>query len=194
MSDSKQAGINNTIDPEISAPLARGSALLLKLPAWTWGLALLALLGLSSLVPGGGGTASSGLSTNQQPNLLVLGTSVLFKLGLVIVLIYASMILFRRWRVTFPSRPDRQISILETARLSPHQAIHLVRVKDQVLLIGATDQGLALLTEFDGSAVEKNLVETLPVSFEQRLGASQGILPPFQSPDLFPIRKAREAS
>ena len=194
MPGSEQVGSKNSFHPKISAPLARGSALLLKLPAWTWGLAFLALLGLSSLVAGGGGTASSGLSTNQPPSILVLGLSVLFKLGLVIVLIFASMILFRRWRVTFPARPDRQISILETARLSPRQAIHLVLVRDQVLLIGATDQGLALLTEFDGLAVEKNQVETLPVSFEQRLGGSQGLLPPFPSQDLFPVGKTREAS
>jgi flagellar biosynthetic protein FliO len=137
----------------------RGAALFQKLharlPAWAWGLALLALLGLSSQVASGGQTSGTGLSAGEPANLLALGISVLFKLGLVIVLIYASMIFLRRWRVSIPSRPNRQISVLETARLSPRQAIHLVRVKDQLLLIGATDQGLSLLTEFDTPAGEQ---------------------------------------
>jgi flagellar biosynthetic protein FliO len=146
-------GAFSAADLKNTALFLRGSALFqqlhARLPAWAWGLAFLALLGLSSLAAGGGQTSGTSLSASEPANLLALGISVLFKLGLVIVLIYASMVFLRRWRVSFPVRTDRQISVLETTRLSPRQALHLVRVKDQLLLIGATDQGLSLLTELD---------------------------------------------
>jgi flagellar biosynthetic protein FliO len=183
-----------------TALFLRGSALFQKLPAWAWGLAFLALLGLSSLVAGGGQTSGTGLSASEPPNLLALGISVLFKLGLVIVLIYASMIFLRRWRVPFPARPDRQISVLETTRLSPRQSIHLVRVKDQLLLIGATDQGLSLLTEFDAPAGEDLLAPVGPASFERRLadrlpksGGSGKAPLPLKTSEVSALQQAQEA-
>jgi flagellar biosynthetic protein FliO len=198
-------------DLKNTALFLRGAALFQKLharlPAWAWGLALLALLGLTSQIAGGGQTSATGLSAGEPANLLALGISVLFKLGLVIVLIYASMIFLRRWRASIPSRPNRQISVLETARLSPRQAIHLVQVKDQVLLIGATDQGLSLLTEFDAPAGERLPAPAGQVSLETRLdkqtsevlsGCGKAPQPPvfgslLASPEVYPFQQAQEA-
>ncbi len=41
------------------------------------------------------------------------------------------------------------MQVVETVRLSPKQALHLVMVGDQQLLIGATDQNVALLTSVE---------------------------------------------
>jgi len=38
------------------------------------------------------------------------------------------------------------MQVIETVRLSPKQALHLVTVGDRQLLIGATDQNVSLLT------------------------------------------------
>jgi flagellar biogenesis protein FliO len=72
---------------------------------------------------------------------------VILKLGVVLVLIYASLYFLRRWQVGRPGGLPPQVTILETTRLSPRQALHLVRVGSQVMLIGATDHSLALLSE-----------------------------------------------
>jgi flagellar protein FliO/FliZ len=79
----------------------------------------------------------------------VLGMDVLFKLGVVIGLIYISLYLLRRWRGALPGARTRRLSILETTPLTPRQALHLVQVGGRVLLIGATDQNLTMLTEID---------------------------------------------
>lgn len=75
---------------------------------------------------------------------------VLAKLVFVLLLIYVCAALFRRWLNLSPrSGPERQLRVLETVRLSPRQALHLVSVGDQRLLIGATDQNISLLTSLE---------------------------------------------
>jgi flagellar biogenesis protein FliO len=65
-------------------------------------------------------------------------------------LIVASSFLFRRWlQPGIVSRKTRQVQLLETIRLSPKQALHLVSIGDQQLLVGATDQAISLLTQVE---------------------------------------------
>jgi flagellar biosynthetic protein FliO len=72
---------------------------------------------------------------------------VFAKLVGVLLLIVACALLFRRWFQIGPQGGAvRQLRLLETVRLSPRQALHLVAVGDQQLLIGATDGAIALLT------------------------------------------------
>ncbi len=78
---------------------------------------------------------------------LGLAFEVLLKLGVVVLLIYLTLFFLRRWQVVRPGRLPRQVTVLETTRLSPRQALHLVQVGKQVMLIGATDSALALLSE-----------------------------------------------
>jgi flagellar biosynthetic protein FliO len=75
---------------------------------------------------------------------------VFAKLGVVLLLILACSAVFRRWSLPVSrGEKKRQLQVIETVRLSPKQALHLVMVGDRQLLIGATDQNVSLLTSLD---------------------------------------------
>jgi flagellar biosynthetic protein FliO len=72
---------------------------------------------------------------------------VFAKLAVVLLLILACSVIFRRWsQPGLKGNKKRQMQVIETVRLSPKQAVHLVVVGDHQLLIGATDQSVSLLT------------------------------------------------
>ncbi len=87
--------------------------------------------------------------------------SAFVKLMAVLLLIVGSSVIFRRWFQPglVNGKTARQMRLLETIRLSPKQALHLVLIGDQKLLIGATDQNVSLI-----APIEDNLV---PVSSEE---------------------------
>lgn len=89
---------------------------------------------------------------------LGLAARLLLNLGLVIGLIYGSLSLLRRWQGgVLGARPMRRLAVLETTRLSPRQAVHLLKVGERMLLLGATDQAVTLLAELETQAeVEAN--------------------------------------
>jgi flagellar biogenesis protein FliO len=65
-------------------------------------------------------------------------------------------VIFRRWLQLGPNgKLSRQMRLLETIRLSPKQALHLIAIGDQRLLIGATDQNVSLIAH-----VEDNILPT----------------------------------
>ncbi|MBI3762805.1 MAG: FliO/MopB family protein [Chloroflexi bacterium] len=101
-------------------------------------------------------------------NGMGLALDVVVKLGLVLALIYASLYLLRRWQGGALASARRQLAVLETARLSPRQSLHLVRVSTnsltRVWLIGATDQAVTLLSEVSHSQ---------PASPETKLSVSE---------------------
>jgi flagellar biosynthetic protein FliO len=123
-----------------------------------------ALLVFSLLATGvflslGGSSETSGNLLDSTP-LFFLGVFV--KLVGVLLLIVASAVIFRRWSSFSPTgRRVRHLRLIETVRLSPKQSLHLVSVGSQQLLIGATDQAIALITP-----VEVNL-ESSPVEASQ---------------------------
>jgi flagellar biosynthetic protein FliO len=80
-----------------------------------------------------------------------MALSVLFKLGFVILLIYVSLYLLKRWQTGKLPGSVKKLSILETTHLSPRQALHLVKVDSQVFLIGATDQTISYLLQLENS-------------------------------------------
>jgi flagellar biosynthetic protein FliO len=102
------------------------------------------------------GASSSTSDTLESTPLYFAG--VFLKLIVVLLLIVASAVIFRRWSQNgLTGKKTRQVKLLETVRLSPKQALHLVSVGDQHLLVGATDQGISLLTQVE---VDLNVVET----------------------------------
>ena len=119
---------------------------------WLGGLGLLALGALSLWAPGSTPDATSALLPSQTatPDLfgnLSLAVSVTLKLAFVLALIYGCMFLLRRWPAGWLTASKKRVALLETTRLSPRQALHLVQVGDRTLLVGATDQAVTLLTE-----------------------------------------------
>jgi flagellar biosynthetic protein FliO len=72
--------------------------------------------------------------------------SAFVKLMAVLLLIVGSSVIFRRWlQPGINGKTARQMRLIETIRLSPKQALHLVLIGDQKLLIGATDQNVSLI-------------------------------------------------
>lgn len=69
----------------------------------------------------------------------------------VLACLYLVLIGLRRWQTQVASISDRQLSVIETMRLSPKQVLHLVRVGDRQLLLGASDGQVALLAEVGGT-------------------------------------------
>jgi len=83
--------------------------------------------------------------------------SAFVKLIIVLLLIVGVALVFRRWiQPGAGINATRQMRLVETIRLSPRQALHLVTVGNQKLLIGATDQSVSLISpiEADESGLE----------------------------------------
>lgn len=128
---------------------------------WFAGLLAFSLLATGMLLSLGG----SSTSVTQDP----LGStpfyfvSAFVKLLAVLLLIVGSAVIFRRWLQPGMSRKsNRQMQLLETVRLSPKQALHLVMIGDQKLLIGATDQNVSLIAPIENQLAPSTETETPP--------------------------------
>lgn len=120
----------------------------------TAGLTVIGVLATAALMSMGG---TSGVAQDPLGSTTFYFISAFVKLMVVLLLIVGSALIFRRWLQTGSSgKPARQMRLVETIRLSPKQAIHLVVIGEQKLLIGATDQNVALI-----SPIEDNLSSVL---------------------------------
>lgn len=120
------------------------------------------LLAFSLLATGALFTWPEAAKTSNDP----LGSTPFYFLGVfvklagVLLLFVACAILFRRWMQIGPQgKTVRQLRLLETVRLSPKQALHLIAIGDQQLLIGATDQAIALLGSLESELIPSPGVE-----------------------------------
>jgi len=103
----------------------------------------------------------------QGPTPAHLSTSGLGDLGrlsfgLIIVIAVigvAYAILRKASRARLPGRRGTALEVLETTPLGPNRNLHLVRVGERVLVIGATDHGITALDAFDrDAAIDEGLV------------------------------------
>ena len=124
---------------------------------WT---AVLTVVGLLCTV------ALLSVNGSSQPSRDPLGSTPLYfagaliKLVVVLLLIVVCAIFARRWlQPGVGGKTIRQMHLMESLRLSPKQALHLISVGDQQFLIGATDQNVAVIAQVE-SGVETALVET----------------------------------
>ena len=119
---------------------------------WTAALFAFSILSTLGLLMMNGETAAGGNSLESTPYYFF---SVFAKLIIVLLLIVGSSILFRRYLQPGASgRKTRQVQVVESVRLSPKQAVHLISVGGRQLLIGATDQNISLITAVEPSAPE----------------------------------------
>lgn len=85
------------------------------------------------------------------------------KLLAVLLLIVGSSVIVRRWQQTGPNgKSARQMRLLETVRLSPKQAIHLITIGGQNILIGATDQNVSLIAHVENDIDPAPVEESQP--------------------------------
>jgi flagellar biosynthetic protein FliO len=118
---------------------------------WIAGLFAASILITGFLLISSGGTPEYGA---LEPSPLYF-FGIIIKLVAVLLLIIGGAIFLRRWQVKSGlGRFGGRLSVVETVRLSPKQAVHLVRVGKQHLLIGATDQSISMLSIVDIPEVE----------------------------------------
>ncbi len=128
-----------------------------KLTAVLLGFSLLSTVALLMMKSASGATDDS---LGSSPFYFV---GVFAKLIGVLLLIVVSSIIFRRWFQPGSNRKtSRQLRVLETVRLSPKQALHLISIGDQQLLVGATDQSLSLITHVEQSFDTEPVETTTP--------------------------------
>jgi flagellar biogenesis protein FliO len=97
------------------------------------------------------------LTTGGEPTTTTVPTSGLGQLGrvvlglflvvLVIGALYAGMKRAQRGRL--PGKTSGIVQVRETTQLGPGRNLHLVEIGDRVLLVGATEHGIALLQGYD---------------------------------------------
>lgn len=109
----------------------------------------------------------SASDAGSADSLAALAAQMLAKTALVLGLLFLTLAGLKRWQTG--SARTRQLSVVESLRLSPRQALHLVRVGGRYLLVGASDAQVSLLTE----VTEPNAVDPAPLAFSQLLDQSQ---------------------
>jgi flagellar biosynthetic protein FliO len=99
----------------------------------------------------------------------------LIKLIFVIGLIIGCMVIYRHYSKKQPfGKPNRQLEVIETTRLSPRQALHLIRAGEQIFLVGATDQSISLiatLSQNNEEVKDKEVQEIKSAPFESILAS-----------------------
>ncbi len=141
-----------------------------KLTAGVLAFGLLAAGGLLVL-------SDSAASSNAPGATPLYFIGVFIKLIGVLVLIVASSVIFRRWLQFGPNgKAVRNLRLLETIRLSPRQAVHLIGVGDQQFLIGATDQSVSLIAPIEGSLFPASALTTLGEIAQPQPGQDFGAL------------------
>lgn len=105
---------------------------------------------------------------------------IVLKLGLVILLIFMSVNLMRWLQNKSGAGGMRKMVIMESLRLSPRQAIHLIRIGSKEILIGATDQSISRLLDLEINSEENPLIlePTTPKSFSSMLKSVMTEAPP----------------
>jgi flagellar protein FliO/FliZ len=100
---------------------------------------------------------------------------MLGSLALVIALFFAGVWVFRNMhRLNTRRGVQRKLQVLEGKSLGPRQAVYLVAYEQQRLLLGATPQGITLLTHLPEGPVEPESERIVPVSFGEALMQALG--------------------
>jgi flagellar biosynthetic protein FliO len=109
-------------------------------------------------------TTGSGDAAGYTESTPLFFAGIAVKLGAVLLLIVGGGVILRRW---YGNRlhhgTDRQMHLVETVRLSPKQALHVVEVGGQHFLIGATDQSISMLSSVELQPAEP-LISGQPLS------------------------------
>jgi flagellar biosynthetic protein FliO len=147
--------------------------MLYKLSSWLFGLTVL----LTSAPVWAEDKPMPGLSGDMGPTLLQLAGALL----LIIIIIYLSVWLMKKYSGGKIAGGGSLISIVERRHLAPKQALYLIKVGEKHLLIGSSDSGLQKLSDIDDIEVKatKPSPATLGVSrFSQALKQAKESLMP----------------
>jgi flagellar biosynthetic protein FliO len=115
----------------------------------SWLLGLLTLLTNAKLLAEE--KPAPGLGSDVGPTLLQLAGALL----LIVVIIYASVWLMKKYSNGRMAGGGSLISIVERRHLTPKQALYLIKVGEKHLLVGASDSGLQKISDIEGLEVKK---------------------------------------
>jgi flagellar biosynthetic protein FliO len=79
---------------------------------------------------------------------------IMLSILLVVALGAAAIYVSRKVVPKITNLPGKQIHILETTHLGPRKAVHLVKIGDQQLLIGSTNESITTLADVTGALTE----------------------------------------
>ncbi len=106
------------------------------------------------------------------PNPIATSIKIVMGLALVIGLIYIVCFILKRLQEnkigTYGSHEGPIMELISTISfgLGPGKSVHVVRVADRFLVIGATNAGITLLTELDGNSLDIRVRDELAESNE----------------------------
>jgi flagellar protein FliO/FliZ len=108
---------------------------------------------------------------------------MVFALIVVIGAIYGGLWLLKRSMNRGFARGGRTLEVLETTAVAPKKTISLVRVADKAVLVGVTDNGIAMLTELTAEQTKEIVAaQATPAAddgFSKALAAATGKLREF---------------
>ena len=88
---------------------------------------------------------------------MIVGTII------VLILMYLFLGLLRKWQFGKRGSNKKRLRIIESVRVTPRQAMLLIKVDQREFLLGSTDQALSLITEVDPvEETEMKAVEDTP--------------------------------
>jgi len=121
-----------------------------------------------------GSSGPATISGGASGTLLRLGLGLAVVVGLIALIWY---VLKRVQRSRYPALDDRSptglIDVLATTALGPSRSLHLVRVGEEIVLIGSTDHSVAPIARI-GAEDAVSLVGAMPPGAAARAGAATG--------------------
>ena len=94
-----------------------------------------------------------------------LVSTLLFSLMLIVASIYGGVWLYRRYAKPTSANGlllgGRLLSVQESQSIGPNQKLHLVRMGNELLLIGATEQNISFLARYDGDVTSDSFADHL---------------------------------
>jgi flagellar protein FliO/FliZ len=122
---------------------------------------------------------TSGAEDGQQSTTSASGGIVRMIVGLAIVLvvIYGVYWLLKAYRKSKLTSSDGRLEVVATTALAPNRAVHLIRVGEELVLVGSAEQGVTRLRVYgpDEAAALEPILET---GAGGRLAPSRGGLAP----------------
>jgi flagellar protein FliO/FliZ len=156
--------------------LAVGLTLILAAPAWAAAPAARGAAGKAvdpeSLPIPEGSSSPTAISSGVGGTMLRLGTGLVVVIGLIALIWY---VMKRYQRSKFPALEERGtagglIDVVTTTPLGPSRSLHLVRVGDELVLVGSTDHNVTPLARIGADEASALVDATTPPPPPDRRG------------------------
>lgn len=137
----------------------------------TVGIICTALFLLITSSPAGSAHASANSAERMDNPLYYVGVAAK-TIGVLLLIIGGAVILKRVQVKQKANRAGQNLELMDSIRITPKQALHLVRAGNQCFLVGATDQSLNLIShvDLDSSKSEEPMQQPLQkVTFDSIL-------------------------